>query len=93
VTRVLKTQTNVTRVLQDQQRLAERAHDNCRRDLEQQMASNEELSSEMQVSRKRVAVPAQFGVTRAQQLLEQLRSTESLAETLEHENEQVLAAR
>lgn len=34
--------------LQDQQRLAERAHDNCRRDLEQQMASNEELSSEMQ---------------------------------------------
>jgi hypothetical protein len=29
---------------------------------------------------------------RVQQLLQQLRSTESLAETLEHENEQVRAA-
>ena len=35
--------------VQEQQRQAERAHDNCRRDLEEQAASNEELSEEMQV--------------------------------------------
>ena len=34
--------------VQEQQRQAERAHDNCRRDLEEQAASNEELSEEMQ---------------------------------------------
>jgi hypothetical protein len=39
---------NLTRVLQEQQRQAERAHDNCRRDLQEQGASNEELNSEMQ---------------------------------------------
>ena len=38
----------LTRVLQEQQRQAERAHDNCRRDLQEQGASNEELNSEMQ---------------------------------------------
>ncbi len=42
----------MTSALQEQQRLAERAHDNCRRDLEQQVAANEELSSEMQVRSK-----------------------------------------
>ena len=39
----------LTRVLQEQQRQAERAHDNCRRDLQEQGATNEELNSEMQV--------------------------------------------
>jgi hypothetical protein len=38
----------LTRVLQEQQRQAERAHDNCRRDLQEQGATNEELNSEMQ---------------------------------------------
>jgi hypothetical protein len=38
--------------LQEQQRQAERLNDNCRRDLEEQGATNEELSSEMQASNK-----------------------------------------
>ena len=36
------------------QRQAERAHDNCRRDVEQQAAANEELSSELQVPSARL---------------------------------------
>jgi hypothetical protein len=74
------------------QRQAERAHDNCRRDVEQQAAANEELSSELQVPSARGCDSVWCGVMRVQQLLQQLRSTESLAETLEHENEQVRAA-
>ncbi len=38
----------LTRVLHEQQRQAERAHDNCRRDLQEQGATNEELNSELQ---------------------------------------------
>jgi len=78
--------------VQEQQRQAERAHDNCRRDVEQQAAANEELSSELQVPSARGCDSVWCGVMRVQQLLQQLRSTESLAETLEHENEQVCAA-
>ena len=44
--------------VQEQQRQAERAHDNCRRDVEQQAAANEELSSELQVPCARL----RFGV-------------------------------
>ena len=44
----LQESNNITRVLQEQQRQAERAHDNCRRDLQEQGATNEELNSEMQ---------------------------------------------
>jgi hypothetical protein len=40
--------------VQEQQRQAERAHDNCRRDVEQQAAANEELSSELQVPSARL---------------------------------------
>ena len=78
--------------VQEQQRQAERAHDNCRRDVEQQAAANEELSSELQVPSARGCDSVWCGVMRVQQLMQQLRSTESLAETLEHENEQVRAA-
>jgi hypothetical protein len=53
---------------------------------------NEELSSELQVPSARGCDSVWCGVMRVQQLLQQLRSTESLAETLEHENEQVRAA-
>jgi len=59
---------------------------------EQQAAANEELSSELQVPSARGCDSVWCGVMRVQQLLQQLRSTESLAETLEHENEQVRAA-
>ncbi len=38
----------LTCVLQEQQRQAERAHDNCRRDLQEQGATIEDLNSEMQ---------------------------------------------
>jgi len=48
ILRKLKGFEILTRVLQEQQRQAERAHDNCRRDLQEQGATNEELNSEMQ---------------------------------------------
>jgi hypothetical protein len=50
--RSLENAHKVTSFLQEQQRQAERLNDNCRRDLEEQGATNEELSSEMQASHK-----------------------------------------
>ena len=47
--RVDSVELNLLTAVQEQQRQAERAHDNCRRDVEQQAAANEELSSELQV--------------------------------------------